>query len=154
MEGRTGLRRTFRRTQTPPGSDLIFRSTDGGHSWKTIPHPHVPDFFGNVRSVPGTTTGWAVGAHGKILRSTDAGKTWKVQQPGFSVAFGVTAPSKRVGWVSGIEGVASTASGGKRWDRQRPEPGAWYSVTALDANTAWAGVQEEIDDVPGAIWKH
>jgi photosystem II stability/assembly factor-like uncharacterized protein len=89
-----------------------------------------------------------------VLRTTDGGKTWKVQQAGFSIAFGVSAPSANVGWVSGIEGVASTTTGGKHWDRQKPEPGAWYSVIALDSKTAWAGVQEEIDDVPGAIWKH
>ena len=174
--------------------DVIFRSTDGGRSWKQVSHPAIPGFFGAVRFVPGTKTGWAVGRGGKILRSTDAGRTWtlqhgtgsqpnlfdvsfsdvkhgwavgaevlrtsnggrtwKVQQTGLSIAYGVSAPSKKVGWLAGIEGIARTTNAGNGWTREDPAAGTWYSVTALDGATAWAGAQESGGDILGAIWGH
>ena len=174
--------------------DLISRSTDGGRSWKPISHPHIPGFFGALRFVPGTTTGWAVGYGGKILRTTDGGKswvlqhgdgsqpnlfdvsfsdtkhgwavggqtlhtsnggkTWKVQQSGISIGYGVSAPSKKVAWLAGLNGLAQSTDGGKHWSHESPVDGAWYSMTSLDAKVAWAGAQEQIDDIPGSIWKH
>lgn len=174
--------------------DLILRSTDAGNTWKLIPHPSIPGFFGAVHFVPGTKTGWAVGRGGKILRSTNGGKTWTLQhgtgsQPNLfdvsfsdtshgwavgaevlrttnggktwksqptslSIAYGVSAPSKKVGWLAGIEGIATTTSGGSRWTQERPAAGTWYSVTATDATTAWAGVEETGGDIFGAIWRH
>jgi photosystem II stability/assembly factor-like uncharacterized protein len=175
--------------------DLIFRSTDGGHTWAPIDHPAVPDFFGNVRFVPGTKTGWAVGANGKILRSKDAGKTWvlqhgggqqpnlldvsfadtrhgwavggntlytsnggktwKPQSPGIGVVFGVSAVNASTAWVSGIEQVASTTNAGSAWKAETVAAVAWYSVTTPDASTVLIGGQEqEVDDVPGTIWRH
>jgi hypothetical protein len=174
--------------------DLIFRSFDGGHTWAPIDHPRVPDFFGNVRFVPGTKTGWAVGAFGKILRSKDTGKTWvlqhgggqqpnlldvsfadtqngwavggntlhtanggktwKVQSPGIGVLFGASAVSASTAWVSGINKVASTTNGGGSWKADNVAGVAWFGVTTPDDTTVLIGGQEqELDDVPGTIWR-
>jgi photosystem II stability/assembly factor-like uncharacterized protein len=62
--------------------DQIFRSTDGGNSWTSIPHPGVQGWFSSVRFVPGTQIGWSVGVGGKILKSTDGGATWTLQRDG------------------------------------------------------------------------
>jgi photosystem II stability/assembly factor-like uncharacterized protein len=174
--------------------DLIFRSTNGGRSWTPVPHPAVPDWFGVVRFLPGTGVGWAVGAHGKILKSTDSGKTWRlqrgggqqpnlldvsfadrkhgwavggqtlrttdggktwrVQQPGVGVQFAIAAPSAKVAWIGGANGIALTTNAGKRWSAEQPADVNWFAVAAVDASTAWAGGQEAIDDVPGTIFMH
>lgn len=135
--------------------DLIFRSTDGGRSWRPVSHPSIPGFFGAVRFVPGTKTSWAVGRGGKILRSTDAGKTWTLQhgtgsQPNL---FDVSFSDVSHGWAVGAQ-VLRTDDGGARWTLETPASGTWYSITALDSTTAWAGAQETGGDILGAIWAH
>jgi photosystem II stability/assembly factor-like uncharacterized protein len=66
-----------------PGSVLL-HSHDGGASWELVPTKHALPlngvFFLNEMQ------GWAVGALGSILATSDGGKTWKVQQHGGSRA--------------------------------------------------------------------
>ncbi len=75
-------------------------------------------------------TGWAVGHWGVVLRTDDAGESWKVQrtdtsadQPLFSVHF----RDRNHGWAVGLWSLLiSTDDGGKTWTPVRlpPPPGA------------------------------
>ena len=175
-------------------SDLIFRSINAGLTWTAVPHPMGGTWFGAVRFVPGTQTGWTVGEGGKILKSTDGGATWTLQRdashplnlldvsfadlnngwavggeqlhttdggatwikqnPGLSVSFSVYAVSPTVAWIGGIEELARTLDAGATWTIERPSNTAWFCLNFLDADNGWAGGQDqEIDDVPGSIWK-
>jgi hypothetical protein len=72
---------------------------------------------------PGEKHAWRVGEAGKIERSTDRGKTWKLQKSG--VASDLTAgsaTSDKICWVIGKAGtVLLTTDGGKHW-KQIPSP--------------------------------
>ena len=175
-------------------SDLIFRSTNGGVTWTAVPHPAGGTWFGAVRFVPGTQTGWTIGEGGKILKSTDGGATWISQRnashednlldvsfadlnngwavggeqlhttdggatwlpqnTGLDVSFSVFAVSPTSAWIGGIEDLARTSDGGATWTIERPSNTAWFCLEFLDSENGWAGGQDQdIDDVPGSIWK-
>ena len=172
----------------------IFRSTDAGITWNSVPHPGSGTWFGAVRFVPGTQTGWTVGEGGKILKTTDAGATWILQRDasheanlldvyfadlnngwavggevlhtmdsgttwvtqntGLSVSFSVYAVTPTTAYVGGVQDIARTNNAGATWIIERPNNTAWFCLNFLDTENGWAGGQDqEIDDVPGSIWK-
>jgi photosystem II stability/assembly factor-like uncharacterized protein len=174
--------------------DLIFRSTNGGVTWTEVPHPRGGTWFGAVRFVPGTQSGWAVGTGGKILKSTDGGATWISQRnashffnlidvsfadvsngwtvggeelhtadggatwvkqsTGVSSSVSVYAVSPTTAWIGGLQDLGRTTDSGATWTVERPSNTDWFAMTFLDADTGWAGGQDQnIDDVPGSIWK-
>ncbi len=58
---------------------LVRYSTDGGKAW-SAPQKGFPDIFTFMRDLefaPGLTTGFIVGQRGLVLRTEDAGDTWK-----------------------------------------------------------------------------
>jgi photosystem II stability/assembly factor-like uncharacterized protein len=175
-------------------SDLIFRSTNGGVTWASVPHPTGGTWFGAVRFVPGTQTGWTVGEGGKILKSTDGGASWVRQRDashdfnlidvyfadvnngwtvggeelhttdgganwvkqttGISGSVSVYAVSPTTAWIGGLEEIGRTTDGGGTWTIERPSNTDWFAITFLDPDNGWAGGQDQdIDDVPGSIWK-
>ena len=174
--------------------DLIFRSTDAGNTWTDVPHPRGGTWFGSVRFLPGTQTGWTVGTGEKILKSTDGGATWILQRDpshpfnlidvsfadlnngwtvggeelhttnggatwikqntGVNASVSVYAVSPTTAWIGGLEDLGQTTDGGLTWTIERPSNTDWFCLTFLDATNGWAGGQDQdIDDVPGSIWK-
>lgn len=66
---------------------------------------------------PGEQHAWRVGDAGKIERSTDRGKTWKLQKSGVTADLTAgSATSDEICWVVGKAGtLLLTADGGKHW---------------------------------------
>ncbi len=104
--------------------------------WKGSNHQHLTDV-----DFIDANTGWAVGANGLILHTTDGGRTWYTQQAPRnenleSVAFADT----KIGYIVGQGGVIlHTADGGDTWSRQ--DSGIQLNlsnVVAVGLNTAWA----------------
>ena len=109
---------------------------------------------------PGVNHAWRLGDAGRIERTTNGGKTWKLQET--SVAFDLTAgsaTSDNVCWVVGKSGtLLLTTDGGKHW-KVLPSPisGDLGGIHATDA------LHASIWDVPnrhsfetsdsGATWK-
>ena len=109
---------------------------------------------------PDHKAGWRVGDAGKIERTPDHGKTWKVQASGVSVDLRTgSATSEKICWVVGNAGtILLTTDGGKHWKQIRSpiseDLGGVHAVDALHAS---------IWDVPnrrsfetsdgGATWK-
>jgi photosystem II stability/assembly factor-like uncharacterized protein len=58
----------------------VLLSDDGGKSWQQADVPVSSDLV--AVSFPSSTTGWAVGHDGVVLRSTNAGATWTRQLDG------------------------------------------------------------------------
>ncbi len=148
----------------------VLTTTDAGERWsaRDLPLPPYPisvatvdvDFadpgHGWVLATPpeGVTMG---GGFGPLLRTDDAGRTWREQQASF--AWGDASPrawagfpsgldfaSRRVGWLAvgagaggGMGGVDVTTNGGRAWTRIGGR--ALWSITqvaAAGANQAWA----------------
>jgi len=135
--------------------DWIYRSTDGGVTWSNVPHPGVGGWFGSVRFVPGTQTGWAVGVGGKILKSTDGGASWALQRDGehFNNLIDVSFADVNNGWAVGGEELHTT-DGGATWVVQNTGVSASVSVYALSPATAWIGGLGDLGHTTdaGATW--
>ena len=135
--------------------DWIYRSTDGGVTWSNVPHPGAGGWFGSVRFVPGTQTGWTVGVGGKILKSTDGGATWTLQRDGehFNNLIDVSFADVNNGWAVGGEELHTT-DGGATWVNQNTGVSASVSVYALSPTTAWIGGLGDLGHTTdaGATW--
>jgi len=98
------------------GTGFVLRTTDG-HSWAIVGAPHL---F-HVRFVD-ARVGFGMDRDGILLRSDDAGRTWKrARAPGLvqSECFA----SRQDGWVARGGSVWTTHDGGGRWAKARLRTG-------------------------------
>ncbi|MCE2487927.1 MAG: hypothetical protein J4F42_20630, partial [Desulfurellaceae bacterium] len=82
-----------------------------------------------------------VGYGGKILVTTDGGKTWQQQDSGTDLAlYDVEFPDAQTGWISGQDGLLlKSEDGGETWQQQ--DSGAAVSLLSLqflDPDHGWA----------------
>ena len=114
---------------------------------KTI---YITDRFYDVQALS-TDRAFIVGYGGKIIETTDGGRSWEGRPSGIETAlYAVRFTDGQHGWVVGQEGVVlHTADGGKSWQPQ--ESNAIFKETdggkqnlylfgldALDNDHAWA----------------
>ena len=125
-------------------SGAFVTSDDNGKSWtrtqlaKIYPFSWL-DLFG-IRFAPGRTTGWISGEQGLILRTTDAGKTWRKQQSGVTDNIYRVAPVDAQNAVAtGANGtILYTHDGGQHWQQSRQKNGfAFFDASAPDTKNAW-----------------
>ncbi len=86
-------------------------------------------------------SGWAVGASGTILATTDGGATWKAQTSGTNRSlYAVTFTGATSGWAVGAFGtILATTDGGATWTAQTSGVTTdLYCVTSVSATDAWA----------------
>jgi len=97
-------------SQVWDGTGAISRTADGGVNWTTDLFPE--DLRG--LSCPTAAIGFAVGAFGTILATTDGGITWEYQTSGVSVGLDeVSFPDSVNGYIVGDNGVIlKTTTGG------------------------------------------
>ena len=108
------------------GRGAIARTTDGGMNWSTL-------FFDQaIQGIdfPQPTSGFAVGAGGRISHSTDAGITWTDQTSGTS------ANLNDVSFASdALRGIAVGDSGTILWTANGGEPGPTPTPTPTASPT-------------------
>jgi len=63
------------------GSNQVYKTVNGGRSWKAAVTPKT-NYFLNSIHFSHDTLGWCAGFNGAILSSSDAGSTWKEQISG------------------------------------------------------------------------
>ena len=123
------------------GRFVILRTTDGGANWTRIPAEALPSALDNEGAFAASGTNVAVfgkqhvwigtgaAAKSRVLRSTDAGKTWTVADTPlaagpstgiFSIAFRDTRHGVVVGGdyskeKDAVDNAAITSDGGKTW---------------------------------------
>jgi hypothetical protein len=89
-----------------------------------------------VLASPNRSVLWRLGPGGRIERSSDQGRTWRVQASGVTSDLLVgAAPSDTVVWIAGRAGVILRTTDGEHWQRV-PSPDAaadWTSIEASDA---------------------
>ena len=86
-------------------------------------------------------TGWAVGASGTILHTTDGGANWNPQPSGTGVTlFGLSFADASNGWAVGAGGtILKTVNGGTAWAPQTSGvPSDLFSVSAPSTAVAYA----------------
>ncbi len=131
--------------QSPPAGAVVrsarvareTRSPAVTWRWRN-PRPQGNQFTG--LSFSGARSGWAVGTHGTIRHTRDAGLTWTAQRTATTAdLFGVAATGPRSAWVVGAGGtVLRTTDGGATW-RSRPSGTSadLFAISALSATRAW-----------------
>ncbi len=91
-------------------------------------------------SFSGARSGWAVGTHGTVRHTTDAGLTWTARRtPSTADLFGVAAIGRRSAWAVGEGGtILRTTDGGATWQSQPSGTGAGlFAISAISATRAW-----------------
>ncbi|MFH1999204.1 MAG: YCF48-related protein [Planctomycetota bacterium] len=120
------------------GEGALCRTHDGGKSWNTI-------FWGshafNSIDFPSEQTGYAVGDHGVIVKTSDGGMRWAVQNSNISLnLYGVDFATEKRGYAVGQDqAILRTIDGGTTWTLQESITGETLrSVQFIDPNTAYA----------------
>jgi photosystem II stability/assembly factor-like uncharacterized protein len=98
-------------------------------------------------SAASTTTAWAVGEGGTILKTIDGGATWQKQLSGSSITIvDVCAVSETTAWAAGSTTtspptsiIARTTNGGSAWDiKWTSSTSGVMAIAAASASAAWA----------------
>jgi photosystem II stability/assembly factor-like uncharacterized protein len=88
---------------------------------------------------PTDREGWMVGELGRIIKTTDGGKTWIRQDAGTKRPFlAMSCLDARTAWIAGKEGIVyATADGGDSW--KQLETGSPRHIFAIEFPTAERG---------------
>jgi photosystem II stability/assembly factor-like uncharacterized protein len=81
-----------------------------------------------------------VGYGGKVLVTTDAGKTWQLRESGTDLAlYNVEFVDDQIGWISGQNGlILHTKDGGETWQKQQSGTEvAIFALSFFDRNHGW-----------------
>ncbi len=129
------------------GAGAVQNLNTGGGPWEWV-NPPVQGSSINAVSFVNSSTGWAVGIGGTILKTTDGGNTWAAQVSGTSFNLeGVKFVDASSGWAVGADTlyktggiVLHTSDGGTTWTPQSfPSPANFLSsVSFSDGNNGVA----------------
>lgn len=133
-------------------SHTVLRTTNAGASWHSV--GWVAKTWLNDATFATSRVGWAcsqigsAAAGGSIVRTADAGRTWRVQKrivghDNIGAFQQVSCPTARSCYVLGsgskLGGLWATADGGKHWARRQLPGGVyWTSIDFPTASTGWA----------------
>jgi photosystem II stability/assembly factor-like uncharacterized protein len=136
----------------------IWLSHDGGLTWQ---HQSVDvgKQKGSIHRCQFTSPadGWVVGRLGRVLRTSDSGKSWREQvlpADGEATASGISSPDGINAWIvaSPKGGIYGTKDGGDHWFPQSvPNPGAYLeSIHFVNSNEGWAVGYQPKSGLPNA----
>ncbi len=129
----------------------ILGTHDGGDHWVII--ASCTELLSDVQLLD-PKLAWAVGYAGRIQRTDDAGRSWKIQryeEPNETIN-GVWFVDPETGWVVGASGlILHTRDGGMHWDHQMGgSSDDFWRIRMVDARRGWivgeAGTVLHTDD--------
>lgn len=124
------------------GGYQLIKTADGGNTWST--QISTSTAINDIQFID-INNGWAVGANGTALKTTDGGTTWTQTNLGTTYAVNkVKFISTTTGWVESADAagwgrvIQKTTDGGTTWATQTPAIGLNISdLYATDTNTIW-----------------
>ena len=109
---------------------VVYRSDDGGTSWRELPSPYTGSWFGGL--APGAGEVLLFGLRGHLFRSEDAGESWTRIETGTNATLtGATRLPSGAVLVTGLEGALFTVRDGGQGVSWRGLPGREGVMTAL-----------------------
>ena len=114
------------------GSNVIFKTTDGGSNWTEIP---ISDTLqpGRIQFV-NANTGW-IDSNFKLYKTSDGGINWQVQ--GSSI-YDFYFINENIGWYISGNQINKTTDGGQTWSPQNSGTNnTLYTINFVDQNNGW-----------------
>lgn len=156
------------------GKVLILTTSDGGGNWKrtdvpgALPEEGAFAASGTNIAVHGKQHAWIGTGAGRVLRSSDGGKSWQISRTGLATSpsagiFSIAFRDSRNGMVVGgdykaetaaVDNAAITRDGGETWELVKGL-GGYRSVVAWLPNTGWLAVGPSGSDISrdnGQTW--
>lgn len=133
---------------------FLTATTDFGAKWVD---PKAVDFEEPLQSLRFLDDhhGWAVGENGRIVRTSDGGRSWSATRIEADLLLGVDFVDEHHGWTTGTSVAARSDDGGATW-ATRPIPGTiGLDVHFVDADNgliAGAGAAPLVTHDGGATW--
>ncbi|MGA2669084.1 MAG: YCF48-related protein, partial [Ignavibacteria bacterium] len=124
------------------GNDQIMYSPDGGTTWSIQP-TETSAYQASLYSISmiNTSTGYAAGSTGIILKTTNGGNNWRtLTSPTSNDLNKIDFINSSTGWVFGISGtIYKTTNGGGNWLQETATgvSGTISGAYMVDANTGW-----------------
>lgn len=101
--------------------------------------------------------GWAAGAAGTVVATTDGGASWQAQASGVGSGMaGLAFADAMHGWLTGGGVVLATTDGGASWSAQQPGIAGWLGrIAVTDPDHVWIlgpqpGIVASADG--GTVW--
>jgi len=120
-------------------SYLFFAGTTFSQVWELQSPLSISNDLNAVKFID-STSGWAVGAVGTILHTTDSGVSWSIQNCGLNVnLLALAFPTGSCGWVVGGNGtILHTSNSGANWNIQNCGTlQTLQSVSFVDSLNGW-----------------
>jgi len=126
----------LRRGDSTGINDALWATTNGGNRWsrQTLPRMSGGSWINDI-AFPHVSTGWVIGAAGRIEKTTNGGRSWQTQRSGASAPLlSISFTNADDGWIVGEEGVIlHTRDGGRHWTHQNSGTAAnLWSVSFAD----------------------
>ena len=125
-------------TSMPPTEGRVFRTLDGGDTWTDVTPTPTPATLTAVDMVD-ATHGFAVGATGTVLRTTD-GSNWTALPSGTTEYLtDVCFTSVSQGWIVSSSGsMLATKDAGENFNARAVSSHGLYAIDFQDADHGWA----------------
>lgn len=130
--------------------DNIQWSANGGNAWTRVnARLDARAYLYDVAALDGNTI-WAAGSGETIIKTTNGGWTWTLQNYITPIMdellMGISAVDSETAWVAGNFGtILRTTDGGDSWVELDAPHGLFSDVSAVDSDTAWVvGSRENI----------
>ena len=115
----------------------LFKTTDGGLSWDTV--PGVPG--GNCITFTDSLTGYYGTTASQIYKTTDGGESWYAVNGIINLIAKIIFINSQTGWAVGGPRIFKTTDGGENWYEQLNRPGAGFtSINFVDSLYGWASL--------------
>jgi photosystem II stability/assembly factor-like uncharacterized protein len=117
----------------------MFKTTNGGVSWDSLPFPSSSALLYRVDFV-NANTGWTSSSSSPYLwKTTDGGATWNSQAGPTVATYCVDMVDANTGWIVGSSGnVRKTVDGGSNWVAQTSNySSTLYWIKMLNANSGY-----------------
>jgi photosystem II stability/assembly factor-like uncharacterized protein len=122
----------------------LYRTTNGGNNWIQTYIPSSGAWIGRI-TFASANVGWAYGASGKIVYTSNSGVSWTAQNiNSTNYIDAVFCIDENTAWAGGGYGggngfISYTSNGGQTWTSQTPSSGNMINdFCFLNSTTGWA----------------